>query len=32
MSFNISNLSISNNLNNSFKDVMMNDKKIVKVC
>ncbi len=32
MSFNISNMSISNNLNNRFKEVMMNDMSKVKVC
>lgn len=32
MSFNISNMSISNNLNNRFKEVIMNDMSKVKVC
>jgi hypothetical protein len=32
MSFNISNMNISNNLNNRFKDVIVNDKSKFKVC
>jgi len=32
MSFNISNINISNNLNNRFKDVIVNDKSKFKVC